>query len=65
MSLLLCGFEVNCGLNADCIIDVVGVDDNVVIIDRDEDNITEIKIFKITYCIIIIKTHKLNIYDRI
>ena len=64
LSLLLCGFEVNCGLNADCIIDVVG-DDNVVIIDRDEDNITEIKIFKIMYYIIIIKTYKLNIYERI
>ena len=59
-------------MSDDCIVDivdvdedVVGVDDNVVVIDRDEDNITEIKIFKITYCIIIIKTHKLNIYDRI
>ena len=36
LSLLHSGFEVNCGLNIDCIVDSLDVD-------RDEDKITEIK----------------------
>ena len=54
LSSLLCGFEVNCGLNVDSIIDslvvnrdedivVIDRDGNIVVIDTDEDNITEIK----------------------
>ena len=45
MSLLHCDFEVNCGLNTDCIVDNVGIyrDDDIVNVDRDEDIITETK----------------------
>ena len=35
LSLLLCGLEVNCGLNADCIVDFI--------VDTNEDTITETK----------------------
>ena len=44
-SLLLCGFEVNCGLNIDCIVDglVVSRGEDIVDIDTDEDFIIEIK----------------------
>ena len=41
LSLLLCDFEVNCGLNVDCL--DVDRDEDIVVIDTDEDNITEIK----------------------
>ena len=40
--LLLSGFEVHCGLNADCIIDVVGVDDCIVDIVGVDDCIVDI-----------------------
>ena len=46
LSLLLCDFEVNCGLNVDCLdVDILDVDrdEDIVVIDTDEDNITEIK----------------------
>ena len=54
LSLLLSGFELICGLNADCIVeivnvdrdeDIIGIDKNgdIVDIDTDEDIITEIK----------------------
>ena len=36
LSLLLSGFEVNCGLNVDCIVDIVGID-------LDKDIISETK----------------------
>ena len=42
LSLLHCRFELNCGLNVDCIVDIVDVDD-VVAIDTDEDTITKTK----------------------
>ena len=44
-SLLHYDFEINCGLNADCTVDNVGIyrDDDIVDIDRDEDTITETK----------------------
>ena len=37
LSLLLCGFKVNCGLNVDCIVDglVVNRDENIVVIETD------------------------------
>ena len=37
LSLLHCGFEVNCGLNIDCIIDSLDVDrdEDIVVIDTD------------------------------
>ena len=37
LSLLLCGFELNCNLNADCIVDIVAIyrDGDIVGIDTD------------------------------
>ena len=53
-SLLHCCFELNCGLNADCIVNIVAINtdgtivgiyrnDDTVDIDRDEESITETK----------------------